>query len=39
MLVARERVQVLDVPTSGVAKAMKQRGVGLQQLATEASPK
>ena len=39
MLVARERVQVLDVPASRVAKAMKQRGVGLQLLATEQSPK
>lgn len=39
MLVARERVQVLDVSASGVAKAMKQRGVGLQLLATEQSPK
>ena len=37
MLVGRDRVQVLDAPASGVAKAMKQRGLGLQVLATEQS--
>ena len=32
VLVPRERVQLLDVPTSGAMKSMKQRGLGLQQL-------
>jgi uncharacterized membrane protein len=32
VLMPRERVQVLDVPTSGAMKSMKQRGLGLQQL-------
>lgn len=32
VLMPKERVQVLDVPTSGAMKSMKQRGVGLQQL-------
>jgi uncharacterized membrane protein len=32
VLVPRERVQVLNVPTAGAMKSMKQRGLGLQQL-------
>ena len=32
VLVLIERVQTLDVPTSSAMKAMKQRGLGLQQL-------
>jgi uncharacterized membrane protein len=32
VLMPRERVQVLDVPTKGAMKTMKQRGHGLQQL-------
>jgi uncharacterized membrane protein len=31
-LVQRERVQALDVPTSRAMRAMKQRGIGLQEL-------
>ncbi len=33
VLMARERVQVLEAPTAGAMKSMKQRGLGLQQLA------
>jgi uncharacterized membrane protein len=33
VLVSRERVRILDVPTSGAMKSMKLRGFGLQQLA------
>jgi hypothetical protein len=32
VLVPRERVQLLDAPTSRAMKSMKQRGLGLQQL-------
>jgi uncharacterized membrane protein len=32
VLVPRERVQLLDAPTSRALKSMKQRGLGLQQL-------
>jgi uncharacterized membrane protein len=32
VLVSRERVQTLDVPTGSAMQAMKQRGLGLQQL-------
>jgi uncharacterized membrane protein len=32
VLVPRERVQLLDVPTGRAMKSMKQRGLGLQQL-------
>jgi uncharacterized membrane protein len=35
VLMPRERVQVLDVPTSGATKTMKQRGIGLQKLAEQ----
>ena len=43
VLVSRERVQTLDVPTGSAMKAMKQRGLGLQQLtkrpSSSSSPK
>jgi uncharacterized membrane protein len=38
-LVSRERVQLLDTPTSRALKSMKQRGLGLQQLAGSQSLK
>lgn len=37
VLVPRERVQTLDVPTGSAMKAMKQRGLGLQQLTKQPS--
>jgi uncharacterized membrane protein len=37
VLVPRERVQVLEVPTAGAMKSMKQRGLGLQQLTGRSS--
>lgn len=43
VLVSHERVQRLDVPTGSAMKAMKQRGLGLQQLtkrpSSSSSPK
>jgi hypothetical protein len=32
VLVPRERVQPLDVPSNAVRHTMKQRGIGLQEL-------
>jgi len=37
VLVSRERVQRLNVPTGSAMKAMKQRGLGLQQLTKQLS--
>jgi uncharacterized membrane protein len=39
VLMPRERVQVLNVPTGRAMKSMKQRGLGLQQLAGPRSSK
>jgi uncharacterized membrane protein len=38
VLVPRERVQVLDVSTTGAMRAMKQRGLGLQEIARQEPP-
>jgi len=39
VLMPKERVQALDVPTSKAMKSMKQRGLGLQQLSAPRSPR